>query len=125
MNNLTATEILECGHTESPITRGYGTDKDGNRYCYECCAAQDRASMIETGKATLYLSAPKEGNKFKITNWPGSLSFAVGHVRTGRHNWAGRRYDAWFTGPDGKNWHGVQYGDNTQIIHCRRIKPCS
>lgn len=36
--------------------------------------------------------------------------------------WTGVRYDTWFTGPDGKQWHAVQYGDNTQIAHCRRTK---
>ena len=30
-------------------------------------------------------------------------------------------YDVWFIGPDGKEWHGVQYGDLTQVCHCRRV----
>ena len=33
---------------------------------------------------------------------------------------AGKRLDVWFYGPDGYIWHGVQYGDNTQIVHCKR-----
>jgi hypothetical protein len=53
--------------------------------------------------------------------WPGTLKIRCG-VRTGRHNIAGKRYDVWFVGPDGKNWHGVTYGDNTQICRVRRLK---
>jgi hypothetical protein len=41
---------------------------------------------------------------------------------TGRHNIAGVRYDVWFRGPDGHVWWGVQYGDMTQICHCKRTK---
>ena len=122
------TEILECGHPESEhssFTRGYGTDEHGKRHCYACCAERDRASMIETGKATLYLtveSESRDGFGGKVTNWPGSLVFRTGRVHKGRHNIAGTRYDAWFKGPDGKEWHAVQYGDNTQIAHCKRVK---
>lgn len=84
--------------------------------------------MIETGRATLYLtvtsgviSSYRSATHGKITNWPGSLSFPC-IVRKGRHNIARVRYDANFAGPDGNRWHGVQYGDNTQIIHCKRLK---
>jgi hypothetical protein len=112
-------ELLDCGHPVSEhlsITTGYGTDKDGKKHCYECCAVRDKAAMIEDGKATLYLA------KNEVTNWPGSLRFAVSYTRKGRHNIAGSRHDVWFTGPDGKRWHGVQFGENTQLCHCRRIK---
>ena len=123
-------QILECGHEPSPhesFTTGYGVDMDGNRKCYECCAVDDKARMIETGKATLYLSRsisaewPDKGKEvWTVGNWPGSLKLRTGSPRKGRHNIAGSRYDVWFTGPDGKDWHGVQYGENTQICHCRR-----
>lgn len=65
-------------------------------------------------------SDSREDNR--VTNWPGSLSFRTGYIRKGRHNFAGTRYDTWFTGPDEKTWHAVQYGENTQIAHCRRVK---
>jgi len=123
MTTESTMEMLECGHAESPhstITRGYGTDAQGNRHCYDCCAAMDRASMIETGKATMYLTEGETGSW--ITNWPGNVRFRTGAVRKGRHNMARVRYDTWFTGPDGKEWHAVQYGDNTQIAHCKRTE---
>lgn len=141
---------LTCGHApsaHSSITTGYGKDSRGRTYCYACCAKRDVARMVETGRATLYLCSveiPPEGSvpggfasrdgpalipseratlrRWYIKNWPGSLSFPVSFMRTGRHNIAGRRYDAWFTGPDGKHWHAVTYGDMTQIAHCKRIK---
>lgn len=76
--------------------------------------------MVETGKAWLYLV--ENNGQYEITNWSGSLRFSIGRVRKGRHNIARYRYDTWFTGPDGKTWHAVQYGDNTQIAHCKRVK---
>ena len=111
--------ILDCGHEESShsdLTTGYGEDDAGKRHCYACCAEHDKAQMIQNGHATLYLT--DNG----VTNWPGSLRFNFGTVRVGRHNIAGKRYDVWFTGPDNATWHGVQYGDMTQICHCKRIK---
>jgi hypothetical protein len=128
--------ILECGHEpseHSEFTTGYGVKEVNGkdfRCCYECCAKDDRDSMLSSGRATLYLDMnPRKAPPFgysresaRVTNWPGSLEFWTGPVRKGRHNIAGRRYDVWFTGPDGKDWHGVQYGENTQICHCRRTK---
>ena len=120
--------LLDCGHPPSPhesFTTGYGTDSSGKTFCYACCAETDKRSMIETGKATLYLTldAVYVGHaRGKVSNWPSSLEFPVRYVHEGRHNIAGKRYDIWFDGPDGSNWHGVQYGDNTQVCHCKRIK---
>lgn len=100
---------------------GYGCDDLGRRHCYVCCADHDQAYMRKTGKITLYLTTFDNGSLGRITNWPGSLEFRTAYVRRGRHNIAGRRYDAWFWF-EGAHWHGVQYGDNTQIMHCRRTK---
>lgn len=114
--------LLECGHAESPhseITRGYGKDDQGNRYCYDCCAARDRQAMRDDGRITLYLTG-NDASGWYIVNWPASLKFKA-YVKTGRHNIARVRYDAWFNF-EGAQWHGVQYGDNTQIIHCNRTK---
>jgi hypothetical protein len=86
--------------------------------CYACCAIEDIQFMDENGKATLYLT----DNMSRVSNWLGSLNFLVYHVKKSRHNIARFRYDVWFYGPDGFIWHGVQYGDNTQICHCRRTK---
>lgn len=71
---------------------------------------------IEHGKITLYLS-----NGDKVTNWPGSLRIRAYRVKHGKHNIARTRTDAWFTF-EGANWHGVNYGKDSQILHCRRTK---
>lgn len=115
------TEILECGHPESPhgnFTRGWGRDETGKRFCYECCAKQDREYMQAHGRITLYL----DQKTWKVTNWPGSLAYKVIAHSKGRHNWAGVRYDVWFLDEQGHKWHGVQYGNYTQLCHCKRVK---
>jgi hypothetical protein len=28
----------------------------------------------------------------------------------------------WFTDSDGRRWHGVNYGHNSQLCHCRRLR---
>lgn len=116
--------ILDCGHTPSPhlhFTTGYGTTLAGERHCYACIAVQDRRDMIETGRATLYLT--RDGSAWKVGNWPGSLTFPVRGVKVSRYGggFGTQRTDAWFTGPDGKEWHAVNRGDN-QVARCRRIK---
>lgn len=118
----------------------YGIDAQDFKHCYECCGKRDLKDMKETGEITLYLSfdfpeymigwpyskicKPRKYQivlNGKVSNWPGSLSFPVKMVNIGRHNLAGVRYDFWFWA-DGEHWHGVRYGDNTQIAHCKRIK---
>lgn len=113
------------------VTTGYG-EIDGVKHCYDCCADVDREFMQEHGRIALYLTVKKCGPHGtsrlpdrhvtgEVTNWPQTLIFKVrGHI--GCHNIARRRYDVWFTGPDGFKWHGVTYGDNTQICHCKRTK---
>lgn len=121
----------DCGHVaiSNGCSTGYGVDNDGKKHCFACCGERDREEMVKTGKAVLYLSNSAAlilGDcvplpKWHVSNWPGTLKLSA-YVRTGRHNIAGKRYDAWFTGPDGKAWWGVTYGDNTQICHCRRLR---
>lgn len=115
---------LDCGHMESPhspITRGYGTDNNGKKLCYECCAEGDKQTMKETGKATLYFTQRAGNGKAYVTNWPGSLSIPCAYVKKGRHNIARIRYDYWFAF-EGYWWHGYTVGNNTQIAHCKRTK---
>lgn len=128
------------------------------KVCYECCAKEDFASMLKTGKFVGYLtmdtevtdSMPsermvKEGwrgyvkpsrysrskslyaKNIRVSNWPGSLKLKVYSMRIGSHNMANCRYDVWFEvlNPETnrlEKWHGVCYGDGTQICHCKRTK---
>jgi hypothetical protein len=121
-----------CNQTKPiPLTggTGYGYDKDHNAVCYDCCADGDRKQMEESGRIVLYLTqATPLPNGLRLTrdnkvaNWPGTLTFPLTCIKTGRHNIARVRYDVWFRDHQGKEWHGVQYGNNTQICHCRRMK---
>jgi len=116
--------ILDCGHPPTATDgcgTGYGTLPDGTRHCYECCALFESGRMIAEGKTTLYLCGNRTTG-FTLTDWAGYLKFPVRSMRKGRHNWGIPRYDVWFTGPDKRTWHGVQYGDNTQLCHCKRNK---
>ena len=124
--------ILDCGHTPSKhndCSTGTAHTAGGKEICWECCAIADKQTMIAEGNSRnlpLYLThdAFLHGSKFtlgKVTNWPSTLVFTC-NVKKGKHNIAGSRYDVWFTGPDGKQWHGVQYGEWTQVCHCKQTK---
>ena len=125
-----------CGQEKEKC--GYKTETK-EPVCFACCAVRDAYMMTKTGHSKdlpLYLSDsgdtrivtsagrhPAYGRYTDglISNWPGTLRFKC-RVKVGRHNIAGVRYDVWFTGPDNHVWHGVQFGDNTQICHCKRTK---
>lgn len=115
------TDTLTCGHAPQPTEHspGYGQDADGNTYCFDCCAERDRDQMRTNGRITLYLTGT--AGEGRIINWPGTLTFHPYRLSKGKHNIARTRYDAWFNF-EGEPWHGVQYGENTQLIHCKRSK---
>lgn len=114
-----------CHETKAVYSPGnisapeYGKDDKGNLHCWACCSERKRQRMRDTGRATLYLV--RRGDGFAITNWTGGISIEPFRVRIGRHNIARTRYDVWFTF-ESQSWHGVQYGEMTQICHCHRIK---
>jgi hypothetical protein len=119
-------DVFKCADCRQvkdiPSSGGTGYATYGNDVvCYQCSAARDRANMAADGRATLYLMECRDKG-YSLTNWPGTLVIVPFRVRTGRHNIAGKRYDVWFTGPDGKPWHGTQYGDSSQLCRCRRVK---
>lgn len=102
---------------------GYGLFWDaGERrtICPDCCAVRERQQMDETGKAILYLCRNTDG-QWRVTNYLGTLVYPVQTFRKGRHNVAGTRYDVWFRDHAGRIWHGVQYGEWTELTHCKRI----
>lgn len=104
---------------------GYAITKSGY-VCYACCAVRDRERMETESRMTLYLTNRKSDAKrwpeYQVGNWAGTLAIPVSEFRHGRHNMAGSRVDVWFRDHTGREWHGVQYGDNTQIVHCRKLK---
>lgn len=122
----------DCGKViEKPdkFFTGYGIDKDGNKVCYECCGKRDRKELFEAkpgDKFIMYLTEEKDATTgatiYYVTNWPGSLKIRLwAKPQKGRHNIARTRYDVYFQ-QNYKNFHGVQYGDNTQILHVKCTK---
>lgn len=103
---------------ENTCGSGYALTKDNEKVCYICCGVEDRNYMINEDKICLYLDTTKR----QVTNWPNSLHFGLMNIRIGKHNIARKRYDVYFVGPDNYVWHGVTYGDNTQLCHCKRTK---
>lgn len=103
------------------ITTGYGIDKDDHKICFACCGIQDHEYMRNHDKTTLYLTS-KDG-RWIVSNWPGTLAIsAIGYERQHAHNWGLSRRDVWFADEFGNHWHGVSYGDFTQLVHCRKLK---
>lgn len=129
---------------------GYGITTRGKRQvkiCYECCGKRDRKYMETSDRIMLYLSKIDHGGGYcaldrkdehirrtsyakyletnshhwEVSNWPGTLKFRC-QEKKGRHNIAGTRHDVWFTDHQGNEWWGVQYGEWTQICHCRKLK---
>ena len=97
---------------------GYGFDEHDQEVCYACCAVQDTERMKKENRITLYLVKKRGGDC--VSNWPGTLQIWPDRISKGRHNIAHTRYDVHFRYV-GKNWHGVQYGENTQLLHCKAI----
>lgn len=104
------------------IGTGYGIAMDGARHCYQCCADHERARMIETGRAVLYLVDDAPGRAARVTDWGGRLSFPARVVNRSRHGggFGSQITTARFTGPDGRAWSAVNRGDS-QIARCRRL----
>lgn len=104
-------------------TSGYGLLPNGDKICYRCAAGLDAEhlrNMNPGDKTALYLDE-KNGHPSAVTNWPGTLTIPVNSYAYGHHNMAGKRTDVWFVF-EGRLFWGVNYGDNTQIVHVKRLK---
>ena len=115
------------------LTTGYGRNSDNELYCFRCCGESDREYMENHNRVTLYLttlpgtirrygSGLTEFKQFEVGNWPGTMLFRTFDHSHGRHNIAGSRVDVWFLDHTGRRWWGVQYGELTQLCHCRKLK---
>lgn len=120
---------VDCGLEVKPgSTGGTGYAVRGNpdeygvagKVCYECCAVVERKQMEKNDEECLYLV--EDSGRYVVSNWPGTMKFFVYAHKSGRHNLAGYRMDVWFKDHTGRRWWGVQYGKNTQIVHCKKLK---
>jgi hypothetical protein len=119
------TTVFTCSKCQKEIihvdtlTTGYGVNDKGEKVCFSCCALDDQQYMRDHGRIDLYLvqRVIKGMKKYFVINWPGTLEFPAS-VKKGFHNIARTRYDAWFTF-EGKEWHGVNLGEFSQICRCK------
>lgn len=113
-----AAEYLQPGRTGGT---GYGYDENNRKICYACCGERDKETLRNYDRWTGYIVKDSAG-QWSVTNWPGSL--AIKPFATKLHKYAGGfgadRFDVWFFF-EGKEWHGIQRGDN-QILRCRKLK---
>jgi hypothetical protein len=115
--------MLDCGHEPSPhssFTTGYGENREGKKFCYDCCAEKEKEVMRKEGKTFLYIIF-KDSIPSEVTDWHGYLRFPIKYWTVGKHNFCGKRGDVWFNF-EGYVWHGVHMGDMNEIIHCKRTK---
>jgi len=122
---MQAQVVQKCNQCEGDIIpendggAGYAIDDAGNLVCYKCCAVEDKERMREHGRIALYLTF--NGAKWIVSNWPGTLKLSVQRFKEGDHNMTGFRRDVWFDF-EGYQWHGVQYGRNSEVCYCRKTK---
>lgn len=101
------------------FTTGYAIDNNGNKICFDCCGTENSRHMKYGSGIILYL-VEKSGRYF-VENWPGTLKIPVDHLKQGEHNIASIRNDVWFRYA-GKHWHGIQYGETSQLCYCKVVK---
>jgi len=122
MNKQTNEKCIICKNTFVPdtITPEYGIDNHGHKICFVCCGKIDmkRFKTAKVGDKD-YLYYNHETNT--ISNFPGTFKIAGGCHTHGKHNIARTRIDIWFKVGD-THFHGVQYGENTQILHTKCVK---
>ena len=102
---------------ESAHTTGYGTNKEGEKICFDCCGKHDEQILraLKIGES-IHLYFTKDG----LTNWPGSFKLKPYFVSTGKHNIGRTRTDAWFYF-NCNRYHGVNIGDN-DCMKVTRVK---
>ena len=100
---------------------GYGIERSTNKkICYDCCAKRDLEELnsLEIGKGRVIQYLNWRTNE--VTNWPGTMRFKV-VCKEGFHNIARVQRNVWFS-YKGKRFHGVQYGNDSEICYIKRVK---
>lgn len=102
---------------------GYAQKPDGAKICYRCCGVNDEVEMMDAKvgtRFTMYLTG--SGLDMVATNWCGTFTRPIkANYRTSPTNWGLKRTDVWFK-IQGECFWGYSIGENTQILHVRKIK---
>lgn len=125
-NDKSPTKCDDCGKSITPmgVAAGFALMPRGDHVtylCYKCTANHEKETMRSTGKIDLYLVGDGKAQPFKVSDFSGHLTFKPTRVSVGKHNVASKRWDVWFRF-ENETWHGVCYGNSTQVLHCKRIK---
>lgn len=112
-------KCTQCGAS----VKEAATDLNGNRICFKCCGENDQLSLssAKIGDKFMFYLTWRNNERPYISNWPGTMKINAAFYKTGRHNFARKRYDVWFNFK-GKSFWGVTYGDSTQICHIKCVK---
>lgn len=108
-------ERLDCGHSESPhsdITRGYAVRPNGQRICYGCAEARDKANLLTETRYGAYLHKVR-GAEHTLTGWPGwTLARVTALWETQIGGFMGRQTIWRFKAVDvhGQHWYGTSPG---------------
>lgn len=142
----TLTLCDRCGKAvknDSNFTTGYGVDREGDEekvYCFACCGLRDAERMEVEDKTYLYYCdhpdpipgtfqeqmAVNTPRFYSLTNWPGTFKIPLRayHITVKTEYPWGRatRVTRVSFEYKGRKWVGAMYGDNTQVMNCKRLK---
>lgn len=113
-------EALIISPTREIISPYYGVDAEGHEYCPSCAHERDVEYLRDNDKVTLYLT----NGGWSVQNWAGTIKITPAHVsiKPNGHNWGLTRRDVWFTDMHGNKWWGFQLGENSELLHCKKLK---
>lgn len=108
-------KVLDCGHQPSPHgehTTGTGHAPNGREICWDCCNAEEKASMAKAKHWMAYLS----GDGKHITTWPGGILATVTDLWSVANNMAGSLLRIRAVDDTGVRWYGTSPGKG---MYCR------
>lgn len=120
-----ATTTFHCACCDKDITHHSGhttgyAQCDNKKYCFDCCGDYDRRCLETENSYILYLT--EDNGIWRITNWPGTLCFPARYGRSFLHFGRVKAIRVYFEDHKGNSWRATQYGDDTQVARCKKIK---
>lgn len=117
------TTCADCGATfpHPPVgiggPSGYAIRRNGERICYPCSDAGERATFATADVFIGYVSSDGKS----ITTWPGGFLARITCMSRIRSGAGGAQYSVNAVAPDGSQWYGRNEGAG-MVIRLRRKK---